>query len=214
MRRGRFITLEGIEGAGKSTVANLAARWLEARGIAVRMTREPGGTPLAERVRQIVLERGVESVPGSAETLLMFAARAIHLDNLVRPALQRGEWVICDRFTDATRAYQGYGRGQDPAWIEHLAQAVHADLQPDCTLLLDLPVQSGLTRARTRSGHNADRFEAETVEFFERVRRGYLAIAAQHPQRIRIIDADAPLESVAQHVTAALAGLVDAQVSS
>jgi dTMP kinase len=197
---GRFITLEGIEGAGKSTVAQLVTEWLAARGITARVTREPGGTPLAERVRKIVLDRGDEAVSPRAETLLMFAARSIHVENLIRPALARGEWVICDRFTDASRAYQGYGRGMDLAWIEQLATAVHGDLQPDCTLLLDLPVEVGLTRARGRSGVAADRFEAEAAEFFERVRQGYLQIARSEPQRVRVIDAGADLPSVTQRV--------------
>src|SRR6266702_5648529 len=196
--RGRFITLEGIEGAGKSTVAQLAVDWLAARGITARVTREPGGTPLAERVRNIVLASGPETVPAKAETLLMFAARSIHLENLIRPALARGEWVICDRFTDATRAYQGYGRGLDLAWIEQLAVAVQGDLQPDCTLLLDLPVALGLSRARSRSAGAADRFEAEVEEFFERVRNGYLRIAQQCPQRVRVIDAARDLPTVTE----------------
>ncbi len=202
--RGRFITLEGIEGAGKSTVAQLVSDWLAARGIAARVTREPGGTPLAERVRRIVLDRGEEAVSPRAETLLMFAARSIHVENLIRPALERGEWILCDRFTDASRAYQGYGRGMDLAWIESLAQAVHGDLYPDCTLLLDLPVEVGLARARGRSGLAADRFEAEAAEFFERVRQGYLRIARAEPRRVRVIDAAAALPTVTQQVTAVL----------
>jgi dTMP kinase len=207
MSRGRFITLEGIEGAGKSTVAQLVSEWLASRGITARVTREPGGTPLAERVRRIVLERGPEIIAPRAETLLMFAARSIHVENLIRPALARGEWIICDRFTDATRAYQGYGRGMDSAWIEQLATAIHGDLQPDCTLLLDLPVEVGLERARGRSGVAADRFEAEAVEFFERVRQGYLLIARQEPKRVRVIDAAAALASVTDQVTRALESL-------
>ena len=207
MSRGRFITLEGIEGAGKSTVAQQASEWLAARGITTRVTREPGGTPLAERVRKIVLERGPEAVAPRAETLLMFAARSIHVENLIRPALARGEWVICDRFTDATRAYQGDGRGIDAAWIEQLAAAVHGDLQPDCTLLLDLPVEVGLSRARGRSGMAADRFEAEAVEFFERVRQGYLRIARHEPARVRVIDAAGALPAVIDQVTRALESL-------
>jgi dTMP kinase len=204
MIRGRFITLEGIEGAGKSTVAQMASDWLSARGVTNRVTREPGGTPLAERVRKIVLERGSESVSPQAETLLMFAARSIHVENVIRPSLARGEWVICDRFTDATRAYQGYGRGMDAAWIEQLAVAVQGDLQPDCTLLLDLPVEVGLSRARGRSGNAADRFEAETLEFFERVRRGYLEIAAREPQRVRVIAAGGTLSAVTDQVAKVL----------
>ena len=207
MSRGRFITLEGIEGAGKSTVAQAASELLAARGITARVTREPGGTPLAERVRKIVLERGPEDVSPRAETLLMFAARSIHVENLIRPALARGEWVICDRFTDATRAYQGDGRGIDAAWIEQLAAAVHGDLQPDRTLLLDLPVEVGLRRARGRSGMAADRFEAEAVEFFERVRQGYLRIAGHEPQRVRVIDAAGALPAVIDQVTRALDSL-------
>ena len=205
--RGRFITLEGIEGAGKSTVAQLVRDWLASRGIPARVTREPGGTPLAERVREIVLNRGEETIAPRAETLLMFAARGIHVENLIRPALARGEWVLCDRFTDASRAYQGYGRGLDLEWIEQLANAVHGDLEPDCTLLLDLPVEVGLTRARGRSGVAADRFEAEAAEFFERVRQGYLQIARAQPKRVRVIDAAAALPSVTQQVTRVLESL-------
>jgi dTMP kinase len=206
---GRFITLEGIEGAGKSTVARVVCAWLARHGIAARPTREPGGTALAERVRQIVLERGVEPVSATAETLLMFAARDLHLHNLIRPALARGEWVVCDRFTDATRAYQGSGRGVDAALIEALARAVHGDLQPDCTLLLDLPVTVGLARSRARAGGGAvtDRFEAETVGFFEKVRAGYLELARRDGARVRVIDASAPLEVVERRVAEILAEL-------
>lgn len=200
MIRGRFITLEGIEGAGKSTVAKVVSDWLAVRGIAGRVTREPGGTPLAERVRQIVLERGEEAVSPQAETLLMFAARGIHVENLIRPALARGEWVVCDRFTDATRAYQGHGRGLDLAWIEQLATAVQGNLQPDLTLLLDLPVPLGLSRARARSGVAADRFESEVEEFFERVRQGYLAIARSDARRVCVIDASRSLSEVSAQV--------------
>jgi dTMP kinase len=204
---GRFVTLEGIEGAGKSTVAKRILGWLETRGVAVRLTREPGGTPLAERVRQIVLERGGEPLSPVTETLLMFAARALHVEQVIAPALSRGEWVVCDRFTDATRAYQGNGRGVGHALIDALAQAVHPNLTPDCTLLLDLPVTAGLARARSRQDEAADRFEAETAAFFEKVRAGYLAIAAAEPQRVRVIDATQPLESVARQAAAILDGL-------
>ncbi|HEY8508833.1 MAG TPA: dTMP kinase [Steroidobacteraceae bacterium] len=209
MSAGRFITLEGIEGAGKSTVARLLRDALSRRGLEVILTREPGGTPLAERVRQVVLERQGENVSPAAETLLMFAARAIHLDNLIRPALERGAWVICDRFTDATRAYQGAGRGVSRDWIEQLAREVHQRLEPDRTLLLDLPVEEGLARARQRSGAVAtDRFEEESVQFFERVRAGYHSLARSAPERIRIIDASRPLPEVEQQALAALADLI------
>lgn len=208
MMRGAFITLEGIEGAGKSTVVQWLGQWLRERGLAVRMTREPGGTALAERVRQIVLERGEERVSAEAETLLMFAARAIHLDNLIRPALAAGEWVVSDRFTDATRAYQGAGRGLDAHWIDALAARVHGDLRPDCTLLLDLPVSVGLARARARRGQS-DRIEAETEAFFERVRAGYLKLQQREPHRIRRIDAAAPLEAVQAQIRCALQPWLD-----
>jgi dTMP kinase len=207
---GLLITLEGIEGAGKSTVARAISEWLQRQAIRATLTREPGGTALAERVRQIVLERGTEQLSAVTETLLMFAARGIHLENLIRPALARGEWVVCDRFTDATRAYQGGGRGVDPQWIETLASAVHRGLQPHCTLLLDLPVELGLERARCRQGATIDRFEAETQAFFERVRAAYLQLARREPQRIRVIDASVPLEAVVAQVVAVLGPLVPA----
>jgi dTMP kinase len=207
---GRFITLEGIEGAGKSTVAALVRDRLVARGIKVCLTREPGGTVLAERIRRIVLDREGERIAPVAETLLMFAARSIHLDNQIRPALATGEWVVCDRFTDATRAYQGGGRAVNDQWIEQLATAVHADLQPDCTILLDLPVALGLERARRRSGAlPTDRFEEEPARFFERVRATYLALAAADPERIRIVDAAEDLPTVVSQVGAILAPMLD-----
>jgi dTMP kinase len=207
---GRFITLEGIEGAGKSTVAHHVVEWLRARGRKVHLTREPGGTPLAERVRAIVLERGGESLSAATETLLMFAARGIHVENLIRPALSRGEWVVCDRFTDATRAYQGEGRGVARAWIEGLARHVHPQLHPDCTLLLDLPVASGLARSKRRNGDApADRFEVEPAEFFERVRASYLELARAEPQRIRVIDAARALPQVKEQIEKVLQSLLE-----
>lgn len=208
MARGLFITLEGIEGAGKSTVARSIHDRLAGQSIRAILTREPGGTALAERVRQIVLERGEERLSAVTEMLLMFAARGIHLENLIRPALERGDWVVCDRFTDATRAYQGGGRGVDPAWIESLASQVHGGMQPDCTLLLDLPVAVGLERARSRRAGAADRFEAETQAFFERVRAAYLELARREPQRIHVIDASVPLEAVERQVAALLGRLM------
>jgi dTMP kinase len=197
---GRFITLEGIEGAGKSTVAKFVLAYLARQQIPGRLTREPGGTPLAERIRQLVLERGAEPLSPVTETLLMFAARDLHLQHVIRPALARGEWVVCDRFTDATRAYQGSGRGVDPELIEALANAVHGGLAPDCTLLLDLPVSVGLARARGRATGESDRFEAETQAFFEKVRAGYLELARREPERFCVIDATAPLDAVEARV--------------
>jgi len=208
MTGGRFITLEGIEGAGKSTVARIVGDWLTQRSVSVRLTREPGGTPLAERVRQVVLERGSEQLSAVTETLLMFSARGIHLENLIRPALARGEWVVCDRFTDATRAYQGNGRGVSAELIESLAEAVHGGLQPDRTLLLDLPPATGLARARQRSGLAADRFEAETEAFFASVREGYLELARREPERIAVVDAAVPLPEVERQVVRVLEELL------
>jgi dTMP kinase len=204
--RGCFITLEGIEGAGKSTVARYILEWLQSRGERAVLTREPGGTPLAERVRELVLKPDGEAIPPEAEMLLMFAARSLHLANLIRPALARGEWVICDRFTDATRAYQGGGRGLARAAIESLAQLVHADLQPDLTLLLDLPVATGMARAQARRGQT-DRFEREQAAFFERVRAAYLELARTDPHRFCIVDASRDLPAVQVSVAQALAGM-------
>jgi dTMP kinase len=211
MKPGRFITLEGIEGAGKSTVAKFARDFLQERGITVCLTREPGGTPLAERVRQLVLDRQGEPITPVTETLLMFAARGLHVENLIRPALARGEWVVCDRFTDATRAYQGAGRGVNGEWIEQLATQVQRGLKPDCTLLLDLPVAMGLERVRQRSGASpTDRFEEEPARFFERVRNEYLTLAQAEPRRFRIINATGTVEEVQEAVAAVLEALLRA----
>ena len=209
--RGRFITFEGGEGAGKSTQIARAAEWLRGRGVEVLVTREPGGTPRAERLRTILLERDSEPMPQSCELLLMFAARATHLDNLIRPAVSRGAWVLCDRFTDATYAYQGGGRGMPVAQIDALAGIVHPDLQPDLTLLLDLPVAAGLARASHRNGADGpDRFEAEQQAFFERVRDTYLERARREPQRFRVVAASGSLDEVAQGVRDALEPLLEA----
>jgi len=202
----RFITLEGIEGAGKSTLArSLEAAWQD-RGREVLLTREPGGSPLAERLRTLLLERGEERITPEAETLMMFAARSIHLENRIRPALSRGAWVLCDRFSDATRAYQGAGRGVDSGLIERLAEAVHGELWPVRTLLLDLPVEQGLARVRARRG-SGDRFEDENRRFFERVRQRYLALATEEPQRIRVLDATTDAPALLEAAQAALADL-------
>jgi dTMP kinase len=203
----RFISLEGIEGAGKSMLARTLEAALRARGLSVLVTREPGGSPLAERLRTLVLERGPERITAAAETLLMFAARSLHVENTIRPTLEQGSWVICDRYSDATRAYQGGGRGVDAALIESLAEAVHGKLWPQRTLLLDLPVEQGLARARARRG-GSDRFEDEDRCFFERVRARYLEIAVAEPQRVRLIDATQSPQGVAESAFAALADLL------
>lgn len=203
MMPARFITLEGIEGAGKTTVADRLTQALRARGVTVHATREPGGTKVAERIRALVLDRGEEHISATAETLLMFGSRQVHVDNLIRPALARGEWVLCDRFTDATHAYQGGGRGVDRKLIDQLAQTVHGDLQPDFTLLLDVPVRIGLERMQARRGA-MDRFEIESAQFFDRVRNRYLELARAAPERFEIIDAAARLEQVCEAALAAL----------
>lgn len=206
--RGTFITMEGVEGAGKSTMLERVGAWLEAAGRVPVRTREPGGTELAEKLRRILLDRNSLHLSGKAELLLMFAARAQHLDELIRPALERGEWVLCDRFTDATWAYQGGGRGLASADITALEALVHGDLQPDLTLLLDLPVEIGLRRASRRS--EADRFEQEPADFFERVRAAYLERAAGAPERFAVIDASTDIESVWSQIRAVLQERLDA----
>jgi dTMP kinase len=192
--RGKFITLEGIEGVGKSTQLEHVADLIRAAGNSVICTREPGGTPLAEDIRDLLLTPSDEQVPPSGELLLMFAARAVHLENLIRPALLRGDWVVCDRFTDATYAYQGFGRGMARAEIGMLERLVQGELRPDLTILLDAPVDVGLARARKRG--EPDRFESEKAQFFERVRRGYLEIAAAEPDRVRVVNAAGPIAEV------------------
>lgn len=202
-RVGKFVTFEGIEGVGKSTQVALAAQWLRERGVEHVITREPGGTPLAEKIRDLVLVPREETLPPMAELLLMFSARAVHLHNLIEPALHAGKWVLCDRFTDATFAYQGAGRGIDPAAIATLERLVQAGRQPDLTLLLDLPVERGMQRVAQR-GQQQDRFERERVDFFERVRQGYLQRAKDAAQRFRIIDASADIAVVQVHIAVAL----------
>jgi dTMP kinase len=201
----KFITLEGLEGSGKSTQIARLERHLVARGLDVTVTREPGGTPLAEKLRQVVLSPGNENISAAAETLIMFAARAVHLDSLIRPALAAGRWVLCDRFTDATYAYQGAGRGVGEAFIQSLETLVQGNLRPDLTLLLDLPAEVGLRRAAARRGREApDRFELEGSEFFQRVRARFLALAEEHPERISVVNADRPLEEVTADLIAHL----------
>ncbi|HKE44974.1 MAG TPA: dTMP kinase [Steroidobacteraceae bacterium] len=210
--RGRFITLEGLEGCGKSTQVPLLKAWLEAQGIAVTATREPGGTPLAERIRELVLGTAGEKMPVECELLLMFAARATHLANLIRPELQKGTWVLCDRFTDASFAYQGAGRGVAETHISALQALVHGDLQPDLTLLIDVPVAVGLERARVRRGTaRRDRFEVEEREFFERVRANFLARASTEAKRIKVVDGTQPIASVTAAIQAHVARLIPSE---
>ena len=195
---GKFITLEGIEGVGKSTNVALVDTLVRESGRATLVTREPGGTALAERLREIALHHEDEPMPGLAELLIMFAARCLHLENLIRPALRDDVWVICDRFTDATYAYQGSGRGQEESRIGTLEDWVQAGLQPDLTILLDADPTIGLERAGSRS--SPDRFEKERIEFFSAVRDAYLERARRFPERIVVVDAGAPLESVQKDI--------------
>lgn len=191
---GRFITLEGGEGAGKSSNLTWLAERLREAGVTVTVTREPGGTELAERIRQVLLDPGPEVMDDTTELLLVFAARAQHLAALIRPALARGEWVLCDRFMDATWAYQGAGRDLDRERIAALESLVLQGLSPDRTLLFDVPVAEGLARAGKRS--RPDRIEREQQTFFERVRQCYLERAANEPDRFRVVDAGVGLEQV------------------
>jgi dTMP kinase len=186
LRRGRFISVEGIEGVGKSSNIEVLVAHIERSGLKVLTTREPGGTPLAEEIRDMLFWRDEEPIPEIAELLLMFAARSLNVRNVIVPALEAGTWVVCDRFTDSSRAYQGGGRGVAMSTIDQLAQWVHEDSWPDVTILLDAPVSVGLARASKRSA--PDRFEREQVAFFERVRASYLALAEHEPERFTVID--------------------------
>jgi dTMP kinase len=204
---GRFLTIEGIEGVGKTTQVARLSKALTDRGVAHVLTREPGGTPLAESIRDIVLTARDETLPATAELLLMFAARAVHLANHVEPHLRAGRWVVCDRFTDATYAYQGGGRRLNADHIRQLETMVQGTRRPDWTVLLDAPVAQALQRARQRNpGAVSDRFESERAEFFERVRGAYLSRAAAEPERISVIDAGQSADAVAARILELLAG--------
>ncbi|WP_409526446.1 dTMP kinase [Nitrincola sp. MINF-07-Sa-05] len=203
--RGRFITIEGVEGVGKSSNLAFIRDWLETAGMEVVVTREPGGTPLAEQIRDLLLSPREEQVDETSELLLVFAARAQHLNTRILPAIERGAWVLSDRFTDATYAYQGGGRGLSKALIGQLEEIVQKTIRPDLTFLLDLPVEIGLARARSRS--EPDRFEAEQSAFFERVRNAYLERAALQPERFAIIDASPSLPEVQKQIAAVLNSL-------
>lgn len=207
METGKLITVEGIEGVGKTTNIEVLQRAIEKRGHTVLTTHEPGGTPMADRIRELLVEHGDEPMPDVAELLLMFASRALLVNNVIQPALAAGTWVICDRFTDSSRAYQGGGRGFPQEDIDRLADWVHGDLRPDVTILLDAPVETGMDRAGRRG--DPDRFEIERADFFDRVRESYLRLAAAEPDRFVIVDATQDLDSVRQTVEAIAVALCD-----
>ncbi len=203
--RGRFITVEGIEGVGKSSHIEAMRSHLEARGLRVKVTREPGGAPLSESVRALLLDPENMGMDADTELLLVFAARAEHLAKVIRPSLEAGEWVLCDRFTDATYAYQGGGRGIDAARIAALEDWVQGSLRPDMVIVLDLDPEAGLARAAARS--DKDRFEQEDVDFFRRVRQSYLTRADAEPQRYRVVDASLEIEAVRDQILEILESL-------
>lgn len=196
--RGLFITVEGGEGVGKSTNIAYLREYLENHGVDLTVTREPGGTRLGEQLRELLVAQRAEGMDPMAELLLIFAARAQHLSEVIEPALAAGRWVLCDRFTDATYAYQSGGRGLDAGRVRRLEQLVQGELRPDFTLLFDAPVEVGMARARERG--NLDRFEQEEVAFFERVRGTYLRLARESSGRFRLIDAGQPLEAVREQL--------------
>ncbi len=209
IQRGRFITLEGIEGVGKSTHLQFIRKYLKRAGIPAVITREPGGTLIAEAIRKVLLSPHKETITHQTELLLMFAGRSQHIVNVIEPALEAGEWVICDRFTEATYAYQGSGRGVPMAEIAALETWVQGNLRPDHIFLFDAPVRLALQRAKGRG--NPDRFESEREDFFKRVRKGYLQRAKQLEDVYKIIDARLPLKKVQNQVTKILEGLVSGQ---
>ena len=204
---GKFITFEGIEGVGKSTNIDFLAGIIESHGHAVLRTREPGGTPMAEDIRRLLKEHGDEPMPDVAELLLMFAARSINVNNAIIPALEAGTWVVSDRFTDSTRAYQGGGRGLPRQSIDMLADIVHGDLQPDLTILLDAPVDTALQRAGRRG--EPDRFEVERSDFFARVRETYLQLAESEPERFAVVDVSQELDAVRDTIREIALALLD-----
>ncbi|HKI74425.1 MAG TPA: dTMP kinase [Pseudomonadales bacterium] len=205
-QRGRFITIEGVEGVGKSTSIEFIEETLRRHGIPAVATREPGGTPLGEKIRALLLDRGNTSMDEMTELLLMFAARVQHVRQLIEPALARGNWVISDRFTDSSYAYQGGGRGVDSGLIEQVEEISLGQFRPDLTIILDLPVEAGMARATNRG--ERDRFEAEDLAFFERVRATFMRLAADN-DRYHIVDASGDIDAV----QAALAPIVEAEIS-
>ncbi|HVA54485.1 MAG TPA: dTMP kinase [Gammaproteobacteria bacterium] len=199
---GKFITLEGVEGVGKSTHLDYISRYLQKHGIRVRVTREPGGTPAADEIRKILLANRTEQFQPTAELLLMFAARALHVENVIRPTLTAGTWIVCDRFTDASYAYQGGGRGIAAQHIESLERMVLHGLRPDLTILLDARIEVGLARVKRRGA--LDRFEHERDDFFKRVRGVYLKRARRNPRRIKMVNAGGRIADVQAEISAIL----------
>jgi dTMP kinase len=206
MARGKFITVEGVEGVGKSTNMDFIADRVMAAGFKVLRSREPGGTPMAERIRDMLLQHGDEPLPDLAELLLFFASRTLNIENAIRPALKNGTWVLCDRFTDASRAYQGAGRGLNMDRINTLAEWAHGDLNPDLTVLLDAPAEVGMQRAKKRG--EADRLETEQMSFYTRVRAQYLALAKGEPERFAVIDASQSLAVVQDQIGEVIDALI------
>lgn len=204
---GKFITIEGIEGAGKSTQLAFIKQYLEQHNKNVVVTREPGGTALSEQIRELLLTPMPEAMAVDTELLLMFAGRAEHVAKVIRPALQRGDWVLCDRFTDATFAYQGGGRGIEQQRIQQLLEWTLGDLRPDLTLLFDLSVELGQERVKKRN-QAIDRFEQEKVDFFQRIRDSYLSIASKEPGRVSVIDSSQTIEAIEQELSQLLAPLM------
>lgn len=200
--RGKFLTIEGVEGVGKTTNIQFIKEWLTLKKIPYLTSREPGGTPFAEEIRQMLLAPRDEAVCNKAELLLMFAARAQHIEQVIKPQLDNGNWLLCDRFTDATYAYQGAGRNMDHQMISGLQSMVQGELKPDLTLILDIPPEEGLKRATKRG--SLDRFEREKGEFFERVREAYQTIAKRDPKRCVVIDASQTLADVQESIKTAL----------
>ncbi len=201
--RGRFIAFEGGEGAGKSTQVKAVVARLRDRGLEVVQTREPGGSPGAEALRNLLVTGDAGRWSPLSELLMMYAARSDHLEKVIRPALERGAWVVCDRFADSSRAYQGAGGGVAPSFIEAVDQAVVADTQPDLVIVMDMPVEAGLRRAASR-GDTENRFESKGAAFHERLRQGFLDRAAAVPERYRVIDADRTIEAIAADIWATL----------
>jgi dTMP kinase len=212
MAKGMFITVEGVEGVGKSTNIDFIAERISAAGFEVLRSREPGGTPMAERIRGMLLEHGDEPLPDLAELLLFFASRTLNIENVIRPAIDAGKWVLCDRFTDASRAYQGAGRGQGIDRVNTLAEWVHGDLNPDLTILLDAPAEVGMRRAKKRGA--TDRLESEQMSFYTRVREQYLELARGEPERFAVIDASQSLADVQDQIAVVIDTLLKNSNSS